>query len=859
MRVKKKQAQAGETAVKHSVILPAYEMLLWLLVSLFSLAAIGNIMVLWSYRDPLNKTKRNEFMLLQVQSVVFLAFYSLVPVLLIQRTVTAKAFRNTFLIVMPWLAFNIVMANLLISSYQCEVAQQTSDSGGESSEDHGNQSEAADDEEQELSCNEMPLEFPKGGELVFALSGPVPAFIFHFLCISGTIKSRIELRSRSAKFSTFFACIYSLIILGVNLFGFLYSQADKIFIHLMQVGSISLLLMNVIFPVAIYKSLIADTKYWRGLGKYSRGIGQTSGISDVNGEVGPVSISVASTNMQNMMSSHIIVDFSHLKVGKRIGKGSTATVYMGEFKREEVAIKVFIPPEITEDEVNSFSQEASMAAGLIHKNIVKTIGICVRPPSIALVTEYCEHGNLGDFIRHPDILKHANMLWRFRCAIDAVAAVQYLHSCNILHRDIKADNYFLDSKGTVKLGDFGESTIYVRNKRSSIVSGGGKKMTIVGTVSNMAPEMINAQRRYTEAVDIYSLGVTLWEIWTAETPFEKFNQFQVYKMVGEKRVRPNFPDDMNPVYKQCVNASWSQTPRERPKARTLLKALCLEHDRINTMIQKVIRKMQSNVRERNSKNSGKISSGKSSEERRAGDEFIVKDFEEQEDLPVSLPLAFKMKSEGDISTLSSSGLTPPSEIVSKSTRHLHMPNVGKSLKSFKIRVRKESDSDSVASDLTEDEDVQSLMKISEQESLTVSLREYEKELKKKGGATSVTNPIPRDESRRRSRNSLKIISRLASSMESAVGKVQAMKSKNQMDMGRKIQFTLSGTLEVAENRKSDTIAEEASAQKRKQKNEKWNWKDEEVPWEEGSLPDKKRPISMPEGALKSLESGSVDK
>jgi hypothetical protein len=59
-------------------------MLLWLLVILFFLAGLGNGLVLWSYSDPLNTTKRNEFMHLQIQSVVFLAFYSLVPVLLIQ-------------------------------------------------------------------------------------------------------------------------------------------------------------------------------------------------------------------------------------------------------------------------------------------------------------------------------------------------------------------------------------------------------------------------------------------------------------------------------------------------------------------------------------------------------------------------------------------------------------------------------------------------------------------------------------------------------------------------------------------------------------------------------------------------------
>ena len=340
--------------------------------------------------------------------------------------------------------------------------------------------------------------------------------------------------------------------------------------------------------------------------------------------------------MQRMMDSHteILVDFTLLKVGKKLGKGSTATVYKGLFKRQEVAIKVFLPPEITEEDVNSFSHEAKLAASLVHDNIIKTIGICVRPPSIALVCEFCEHGNLGDFIRRPEIVKHSNSLWCLNCAIDAMTAVEYLHSHNILHRDIKADNFFLHASGAVKLGDFGESTLF--NTRSGLLRGKTRdynkiaqartqKMSIVGTVSNMAPEMINAQREYTEAVDIYSLGVTLWEIWTAKQPFQGYNQvsrrawanenpgisyriaadfwpsycvfpsdpcqpfalpfsrppqFHIYKLVGENNVRPDLPNDMNSVYKECVNGAWGQNAKLRPSASSLRRMLCSERNKI---------------------------------------------------------------------------------------------------------------------------------------------------------------------------------------------------------------------------------------------------------------------------------------
>jgi len=233
----------------------------------------------------------------------------------------------------------------------------------------------------------------------------------------------------------------------------------------------------------------------------------------------------------------------------------------------------------------SFSHEASLAASLVHPNIVKTLGICIRPPHIALVTELCEDGCLSDYLKANDIRTNMNELFKIRCAMDAVAAVEYMHSRNILHRDIKAENYFITGKGTVKLGDFGESTLFEvkkkdleqqsnpqqLQKRRSVTLPGGKKMTIVGTVTNMAPEMINNESRYTEMVDIYSLGVTMWEMWTGSEPFTSFNQFQIYKLVGELGVRPDCPVEMNEVYRDCVQAAWAQDPTGRPSAEKLYR------------------------------------------------------------------------------------------------------------------------------------------------------------------------------------------------------------------------------------------------------------------------------------------------
>jgi len=105
-------------------------------------------------------------------------------------------------------------------------------------------------------------------------------------------------------------------------------------------------------------------------------------------------------------------------------------------------------------------------------------------------------------------------------------------------------------------------------------------MSIVGTITNMAPEMINNASSYTEAVDIYSLGVTMWEIWTGAEPFSDKNQFQIYKLVGEEGRRPPLPDEMNGVYRSAIEKAWNQDPKRRVGATELLGMLRKEHERI---------------------------------------------------------------------------------------------------------------------------------------------------------------------------------------------------------------------------------------------------------------------------------------
>ena len=283
---------------------------------------------------------------------------------------------------------------------------------------------------------------------------------------------------------------------------------------------------------------------------------------------------VVSRCLQSMVTEfgEWMIDFAFIKVDKMIGKGAAASVYHGTFKDIEVAIKFLSPPEITSEELQSIQQEALITGSLNHPNIVRFYGVVVRPPHIGMVFELCERGNLKESL----VLKSQEWGTKRRLlgALDAARSVEYLHSRGFIHRDIKAENFFVTKDWRVKLGDFGEST---RKHRRSTLN--GRRMTVLGTVAFMAPELIRGDRFYTDAIDIYALGITLWEIWTGRDPFDSVDTFKIYANVLEGS-RPPLPSDAPTDYCAILSETWYSEATQRPRARDIaarLERLLLNH------------------------------------------------------------------------------------------------------------------------------------------------------------------------------------------------------------------------------------------------------------------------------------------
>lgn len=212
-----------------------------------------------------------------------------------------------------------------------------------------------------------------------------------------------------------------------------------------------------------------------------------------------------------------------------LGSGSSCRVFQGTFRDRPVAIKMIFCPDLTPDTVVGFYHEATLLAQLQHENVVEVLGVCVLPPSICLVMELCDGGNLFDFLRAPAQVRAPLTLWRqLSLSWDCCSAVQFLHTHvpAVLHLDLKSLNFLLTRAGRVKVADLELSReIVISPTRTGAASGPGvvsgselSGFKVPETLYWLAPEIILG-RPYNEKADIYALALVVWEVFTAGVPY----------------------------------------------------------------------------------------------------------------------------------------------------------------------------------------------------------------------------------------------------------------------------------------------------------------------------------------------------
>jgi len=200
--------------------------------------------------------------------------------------------------------------------------------------------------------------------------------------------------------------------------------------------------------------------------------------------------------------------------GEKMGSGGTATVYkvVHKVSGQEFACKVVKLGRVKDvAKREMLMREIAIIKMLDHPNIVKIVEVFQKMNVIYIIMELCTGGELFDKLYDQPEAKFTEPNAAFLVS-KALGALNYLHSNDIAHRDLKLENFIFDTAeedAEIKLIDFGFSRQYLE--------GGDKMHDTVGTCYYLAPEVLG--RDYTESSDLWSLGVVVYMMVTGECPF----------------------------------------------------------------------------------------------------------------------------------------------------------------------------------------------------------------------------------------------------------------------------------------------------------------------------------------------------
>lgn len=242
---------------------------------------------------------------------------------------------------------------------------------------------------------------------------------------------------------------------------------------------------------------------------------------------------------------------------KELGRGGMGTVYLANDRRldRKVAVKLLqLPANLTLEQksevISRFQKEAKAVAKLSHPNIVNIHDIGEENSQYFMVMEFLEGKSIGT------ILEQEKSLPIDECvdiSIQMCRALDYIHKNSIVHRDIKPDNIIIGSDKIAKITDFGIAQNDTEQMRLT------QDGAILGSIMYISPEQLRNSKDVDSRADIFSYGVTFYQMLTGQLPFNGETVGEVVsKVLNEnpelpRKINPSIPPELEAIVMRAIN------------------------------------------------------------------------------------------------------------------------------------------------------------------------------------------------------------------------------------------------------------------------------------------------------------------
>ena len=249
-----------------------------------------------------------------------------------------------------------------------------------------------------------------------------------------------------------------------------------------------------------------------------------------------------------------------------IGKGGFGEVWKVNHKKtgDVYVIKVLDKASLkAQNLIGQLNLEIKIMYKVHHPHLMQLINHYEDDNNFFMIMPYASRGQLYTLLRKSTRFDQKTTAQFLR---ETISAVKYLHEHHVIHRDIKPENILLDHNYRVKLSDFGWSNFCEENE---------KRKTFCGTPEYLSPEMVK-KLPHDYRVDIWSLGVLLFECLAGYPPFTGQSEEELFKNIRQLKI--HWPIDFPPLAKNLVMKILKLNPKERPSLDEILKHSWFTHN-----------------------------------------------------------------------------------------------------------------------------------------------------------------------------------------------------------------------------------------------------------------------------------------